>query len=341
MDGLRVIDFGVVSPLRSQSIWHGLTSAAEPTTPTTLAFMSPEAPYVGIGAHRSHEELNWEAIQSMGIGVIRRMVGGGSVYLDADQLFFQVIAPLGRYRGARSAIINRLLTPFLAAYAAVGLDAMMDSTGEIVVGDTKVCGHGAGEIDGGMAVVGNLIQHFDASTAASVLATPHPMVVDVLSELMGRFVASARPTGSQADFVTSASISLSAALELESYRGVVSDSEWRSIEEFDQKLSAPESVLLPEFPPAKPIEPHIIKVRSGVYAVFPLALSPIYVLTVVFGLVERLVVLRNGVASDVVEVSGRLPIDAIEVLHSMGIPAAGIEARLAGVGALNQKETVR
>ena len=45
-DVLRVIDFGRVTPLRSQTLWHAVAYGVSAGQPATLSFARPSGPYV-------------------------------------------------------------------------------------------------------------------------------------------------------------------------------------------------------------------------------------------------------------------------------------------------------
>src|SRR5579859_3384054 len=110
---LRVIDAGCVPPARSQSLWHGIASAMRPDDRPVLSFCRPASPYVCIGLHRRLSELDLVACSEMHLPVYRRQIGGGPVYCDSDQLFFQMTMP------ARSApaSVDRLYAELLAPAA--------------------------------------------------------------------------------------------------------------------------------------------------------------------------------------------------------------------------------
>jgi len=54
-----------------------------------------------------------------------------------------------------------LLEPAVTAFRTVGVPASLDDELEICVGDRKICGHGAGQIDDAVVLCGNLIETFD------------------------------------------------------------------------------------------------------------------------------------------------------------------------------------
>ena len=152
-------------------------------------FTRPAAPYVCLGYHRGIDEVDHDYCQANGLPVLRRMVGGGPVYLDADQLFFQICLPARAVPAARWQALRMLLEPAVTAFRAVGVPAVLDDDLEICVGERKICGHGAGQIEDAVVVCGNLIERFDHERAARVLALADPAQRDQTLALMRRFVA--------------------------------------------------------------------------------------------------------------------------------------------------------
>lgn len=188
---MRVIDFGTAGPVRSQSCWHALARCARTGDDPTLSFVRPAAAYVCLGFHRSIKEIDRAWCRQQDLRVLRRMVGGGPVYLDPNQWFFQITLPARSLTGRRDRVLADLLSPAATALCDLGVDAELDEFGEISVGGAKVCGHGAGQLREGVVVVGNLITAFDHERAARVLALKPAQRAEVLN-LMRRHVATTR-----------------------------------------------------------------------------------------------------------------------------------------------------
>jgi lipoate---protein ligase len=256
---LRVIDFGRVSALRSQTLWHarayGVSAGARPT----LSFMRPSRPYVGLGFHRRLEEADLDACAEAGLPVFRRMVGGGVVYLDEHQQFFQICLPLSAVPRSREVALRTLLQPAVTAFRAAGVPAELDGDGEIVVGEAKICGHGAAQIEDAVVVVGNLIERFDHAAAARVLALPDEVRAEVL-RLMEQYVA-ATPVDPEV-FRTAAIEAYGEALGLESVPGGLSPYERERLFELDERFRSPEWLRGPlQLGPLR----RQVKIRAGVY----------------------------------------------------------------------------
>jgi lipoate---protein ligase len=278
---LRVIDFGRVSALRSQTLWHALAYGVSTGGPPTLSFMRPSRPYVGLGYHRRLEEADIDACRKAGLPLFRRMVGGGVVYLDENQQFFQICLPLAAVPRSREAALRRLLEPAVAAFRAVGVPAELDPEGEIVVGEAKICGHGAAQIEDAVVVVGNLIERFDHVAAARVLAVPEEVRAEVV-RLMERFVA-ATPVDAAA-FRSAAADAYGAALGFRPAFGGLSPHEREWLLALDDRFRSPE--WLRGSPRPEP-QSRQVKVRAGVYVVWTELEGRRAMATVVGGTVER------------------------------------------------------
>lgn len=281
---LRVIDFGRVSPLRSQTAWHAVAYGVSAGAPATLSFARPSAPYVCVGYHRDLAEVDLDYCRSRGLPVYRRMVGGGPVYLDEGQLFFQVCLPAAAVSPSRTQALRTLLAPAVAAFRATGVDARLDDDGEICAGDRKICGHGAGQIEDAVLVCGNLIERFDHERAAAVLAIADPVQRSETLRLMRRYVA-ATPADAAA-FQAALAGAYAAALGLTPAPGALTAGERARLRELDEEFTSQEWLSGPLGARA-PARPRQVKVRAGVWTVAAQAGEARVVASVVSGTVDR------------------------------------------------------
>ncbi len=138
--------------------------------------LAPATPYICIGYFQDVEqEVDVEYCLENDIPVFRREVGGGAVYLDGDQLFFQLILhrdnPLIP-EGGKLAFYRKFLQAPIEAYRALGIPARYREVNDIVANDRKVSGCGAAEIEDYYVLVGNLIIDFDYEMMARLLKVP-------------------------------------------------------------------------------------------------------------------------------------------------------------------------
>jgi lipoate-protein ligase A len=140
-----------------------------------LNLLSPGSPYVCIGYHQDVEqEVDVAYCREHDIPIFRREVGGGAVYLDGEQLFYQLIIrkdnPLAP--ASKDAFYRKFLQAPIEAYRALGIPAEYKPVNDIIAGGRKVSGTGVGEIGDYIVFVGNLIVDFDYEMMSRVLKVP-------------------------------------------------------------------------------------------------------------------------------------------------------------------------
>jgi lipoate-protein ligase A len=141
-----------------------------------LILLAPAGPYVCIGYHQDAEqEVDLAYCREQGIPVFRREVGGGAVFLDGQQLFYQLVIhkdnPLAPR--AKAEFYQTLLAPVVQTYKDLGVDVRYKPVNDIVTAcGRKISGNGAGEIGDYTILVGNLIADFDYETMVRVLRVP-------------------------------------------------------------------------------------------------------------------------------------------------------------------------
>ena len=189
MNGVRLLDLGAVPPLRSQALYHGLAEAMDADSPDTIAILRPASPYFCVGYHQSpRAELDLAWCRENGYPVIQRRIGGGTVYLDADQLFYQCVFHRSRAPFDVASIYRRFLTPPVRALQALGLPATLEAINEIEVGGRRIAGTGGGQIGEAVVVVGNLLLDFPADVMARAWWVPSEEFRRLASDSLRRYV---------------------------------------------------------------------------------------------------------------------------------------------------------
>ena len=168
---MKLYRLGSVPWQDSQLLYHSLPRMGR----EGVILCSPATTYVCVGYFQDVEqEVDVEFCRQHGIPIFRREVGGGAVYIDGDQLFFQLIlrrdnqiVPAGKL-----AFYRKFLQAPIEAYRALGIPAEYRPVNDIVAHHRKVSGCGAGEIGETYVLVGNLIVDFDYEMMARVLKVP-------------------------------------------------------------------------------------------------------------------------------------------------------------------------
>ncbi len=168
---MELYNLGKVPWEDSQLMYHALAQLGR----ESLCLLSPSTPYVCIGFHQDvDQEVDLNFCRANDIPVFRREVGGGAVFLDGNQLFFQLILkennPIVPKR--IDAFYKKFLQPVINVHHRIGIPAKYKPVNDLVVEYRKISGTGAGEIGDCIVFVGNLIIDFDYDTMSRVLKIP-------------------------------------------------------------------------------------------------------------------------------------------------------------------------
>jgi lipoate-protein ligase A len=193
---MRLYDLGSVPWAESQLIYHALPRLGR----EALVLLSPADPYVCIGYHQDlDKEVDVEFCQSNQIPIFRREVGGGGVYLDNDQLFYQLVIHKDNPLAPRdkSSFYRKFLQAPIETYREIGVRAEYKPVNDIVTKNRKISGNGAGEIGDYLVLVGNLILSFNYDMMSRVLRVPDEKFRDkVYKSMQENLTTIARELGS-------------------------------------------------------------------------------------------------------------------------------------------------
>ena len=168
---MKLYKLGSVAWQDSQLLYHALPRLDR----EGLILVSPATPYVCIGFFQDAEqEVDLQFCREQDIPVFRREVGGGAVYLDGQQLFYQLVIhrdnPL--VPDGKDAFYQKFLQAPIAAYQALGIPATYKPVNDIIANQRKISGNGVAEIGDYVVFVGNLIVDFNYEMMARVLRVP-------------------------------------------------------------------------------------------------------------------------------------------------------------------------
>ncbi len=173
-----------VSWEHSQALYH----AAAHLGREALFVLRPATPYVCLGFHQDAEaEIDLAYTTEARIPVFRREVGGGAVYLDGQQLFFQLILRRSRPDVPQNVagFYRKFLGPVVDTYYEFGVAAHYRPVNDIVTRDgRKISGTGAAEIEDMVVLVGNFIVDFNYDVMVRCLRVPDEKFRDKVHKTM-------------------------------------------------------------------------------------------------------------------------------------------------------------
>ena len=185
----RLLDMGHVSYLHSQTTYHSVAYCTTEASRGTIIVLTPREPYVSIGYHQYlGKEIDTEYCQQKGIPIARREVGGGTVFLDKNQLFFQCIFPRDKAPLKVDRLYKYFLQPAVNTYRSLGVDAAYKPVNDIQVDEKKISGTGAGRVGDASVVVGNMIFDFNYEEMSRVLRLSSEGFRDKVHDSMQMYV---------------------------------------------------------------------------------------------------------------------------------------------------------
>lgn len=186
---LRVLDFGLVSALRSQAVFHGVAETITAQSDAVLTLCSPDQPYVCVGIHQEvAKEVDEQYCAQHNLPIYRRHVGGGAVYLDRNQLFTHFIYPRNRAPEFAVNLYPLFIEPVVRTYRELGIDAQYRPINDIQVKGRKIGGTGAASIGEATLLVGSFMFDFDFETMARCLKVPSEKFRDKLRQTLNDYM---------------------------------------------------------------------------------------------------------------------------------------------------------
>lgn len=189
MKPIRLLDLGLVPPIRSQTIYHAVGHAMIADSPDTIILVAPDQPYVCIGYHQDLErEVDLDYCRAHALPVFRREVGGGAVYLDAGQLFSQWIFHPAALPPSLEDRFAHYIRPLVETYRVLGVAAYHRPVNDIHVAGKKIGGTGAAQMGEAEVLVGSLMFTFDKAAMARVLRASSEKMRDKIFESLEQYM---------------------------------------------------------------------------------------------------------------------------------------------------------
>ena len=189
MDAIRLLDLGLVPPIRSQTIYHAVAYALDENSPDTIILVAPTDPYVCIGFHQELEkEVDVEYCRAQGLPMVRREVGGGAVYLDRNQVFAQWIFHRDALPDDVSERFALYVKPLVETYRALGIPANYRPINDVHVQGKKIGGTGAAQMGLAQVVVGSLMFDFNFDLMARVLKVSSDKMRDKIFQSLNEYM---------------------------------------------------------------------------------------------------------------------------------------------------------
>ena len=148
----------------------------------------PQTPFISIGYFQdAKKEVDIEYCKKAELPIFRREVGGGTVYLDRNQIFYHIIwnKDNSNFPKKIKDIYEYLSIPPIETYEEFGIDTKFREVNDIVTSKGhKIAGLGGADIENSMAFVGSIIRDFDYNVMAHAIKVPDEKFRDKIYKSM-------------------------------------------------------------------------------------------------------------------------------------------------------------
>ena len=181
---LYLFDLGERPWHQSMLIFHALARMGI----EALVLVSPKTPFISIGYFQdAKQEVALDYCKKENLPIIRREVGGGTVYLDQNQIFYHIIwnKDNPNFPKKISSIYKYLAQPPIDAYAEYGIETQFREINDIITNKgQKIAGLGGADISDSMVFVGSLILDFDYKKMVNAIKVPDEKFRDKIFKTM-------------------------------------------------------------------------------------------------------------------------------------------------------------
>ena len=204
LENWRLLDIGPIEPIETQIIYdmiaQGITNGE---SENTLIICWPARPLVSLGYFQEIEaDIDTAFCRENDIFFTRRVIGGGGVYLDDGQMFYQLIGRTDSPTTPKRIddYYRKFLQAPVQAYKNMGVDAEFKPVNDLIVNGKKISGNGAGDVGDARILTGNIIFDFNFDMMVKVLKVPSEKFRDkVAQSLRERMTTVLLETGSIPD----------------------------------------------------------------------------------------------------------------------------------------------
>ena len=189
---MRLLDLGTVPWIRSQSVHHAVAACLDAGSPDTVVLVRPDRPYLSVGQHRLGPQPSPAATRRMGLPVVRRRLGGGTVLITPAQTFCVLVVHRRRLPLPDQGALRWCLGPIVGAYARLGVAATAGPGTDVTGAGRKLCGSGSASVGEASVFGGNVLADFDPAPFLAAVRLPSAEARRLLGEELRAQMGSVR-----------------------------------------------------------------------------------------------------------------------------------------------------
>lgn len=173
MPRLKIHDAGWLTPYALHACYTGLAASLNADDAPWLLLARADRGHIALGASQyADAELDLGYCRMRRIPVVQRALGGGTVWVDRDQLCVFFLWPQHSAPRSHADLFDECLALLVDAFAQIGLQTMRVGGQDLWCGGRKLLGSGAATIGHTMVFGASLLEHFAADSFAACVHSP-------------------------------------------------------------------------------------------------------------------------------------------------------------------------
>ncbi|PYG04342.1 hypothetical protein D893_00135 [Thioalkalivibrio sp. ALE21] len=167
------IDAGERSATELHALYTGLAASTPPDAPPRVLWVRSREAHVSVGGSQDPEaDLDLDHCAARGIPVVRRPLGGGSVWVDADQDCFFVIRPSRVLTRGPRHLFAQGLAMAVDVLRELGLQGVEPRGQDVWVQGRKIMGTGAATLNEGSVFGASFLGRFPVEDFLACVRAP-------------------------------------------------------------------------------------------------------------------------------------------------------------------------
>ncbi len=167
------LDAGRVSARSMHPLYTGMAASTREGDPVRVLWLYSGEDHVSVGASQNPAaDLDLAACAAQGIPVLRRPLGGGAVWLEADQPCFFLVVPRNKLARGHRHLFSLGMGLAMAVLRHLGLENVEARSQDIWIHGRKIMGTGAATVDRGCVFGASFLRRFPAERFLSCVFAP-------------------------------------------------------------------------------------------------------------------------------------------------------------------------
>lgn len=167
------LDGGRVAAREMHALYTGMTVCTGADDPIRVMWLTSAEAHVSIGAGQNPAaDLDLAGCREQGVEVLRRPLGGGAVWIDADQPFFFLVLPRRAFARGHRHLFSLGMGLVVAVLRQLGFEDVEMRSQDIWVGGRKIMGTGAATMEKGCVFGASFLRRFPARRFLECIHAP-------------------------------------------------------------------------------------------------------------------------------------------------------------------------